>query len=224
MSETETVAPVTAAPPASVPAVESNLLADAQVGSLLGDTTSETATEPGKTAADGDKPAAEKPGDAPAYEDFKLPEGVTLDKAGLDAFTSIAKEVGVPQEKAQALLDLYTAKMTDALAGAKAAGDAATQARNAGWQAQVKADPEVGGANLTANLSIAAKVIDQFGGAALRKALNETGAGNNPDIVRAFIRVGKMLSEPTFTRGQPVTAAKGLAESLYPSLSKQGDS
>ncbi len=38
---------------------------------------------------------------------------------------------------------------------------------------------------------------------ALKDALNTTGAGNNPEIVRVFVKMGRMLAEPGRVTGGP---------------------
>jgi len=59
--------------------------------------------------------------------------------------------------------------------------------------------------------------IDRLGVPGLKEALNLTGAGNNPAIVKAFVRLGQMVSEDRFQpgNGAPPAAPKSPAEVIY---------
>lgn len=81
--------------------------------------------------------------------------------------------------------------------------------QTAEWQAEIKADPEFGGDKLKKSLGFAAAAIDKLGGNDLRKALNQTNAGNNPAVVRAMIRMGQMMADPSsLSTGKPANGAK----------------
>lgn len=129
----------------------------------------------------------EKPVVPEKYE-FKAPEGVEqLDPQALAVFEPIAKELGLSQEQAQKLVDIYPQiQQQQAEAWSKQVTD---------WGDQVKADKEIGGDKLTASVGQAQKALDQFGTPALREYLEQSGLGNHPELVRAFAKVGKMMSE-----------------------------
>jgi hypothetical protein len=169
------------------------------------------AGEPAKDDTTGDKPA----GAPEVYETFTLPEGVAVDEATLGEATAMFKDIGLPQDKAQKLVDFYTGK----LAAVADAPQKLWEATQADWQGKVRADPEIGGAKLDATIATAAKAIDKFGGTALRDALDITGAGNHPEIIRFFARVGASLSEADFVTGSPKGSAAGkmsAADVMYP--------
>jgi hypothetical protein len=178
-----------------------------------------TETEAGATPAaepGNEEPEAEAPTGAPeAYETFTLPEGVEIDEATLGEATEMFKDIGLPQDKAQKLVDFYTGK----LAAAAEAPQKLWEATQTEWQGQVRSDPEIGGAKLDAAIATAAKAIDKFGGPALRDALDITGAGNHPEVVRFFARVGATLSEAEFVTGSPkgsAAAKPSAATVLFP--------
>jgi len=129
----------------------------------------------------------EKPVVPEKYE-FKAPEGVEqLDPQALAVFEPIAKELGLSQEQAQKLVDIYPQiQQQQAELWSKQVTD---------WGEQVKADKEIGGDKLTASVGQAQKALDQFGTPALREYLHTSGLGNHPELVRAFAKVGKMMSE-----------------------------
>ena len=68
------------------------------------------ATPAPESAVEAPPPDVETPSDAaPAYSEFKAPEGTVLDEAGLAAATELFKEAGLPQEQAQKFIDLARA-------------------------------------------------------------------------------------------------------------------
>ncbi len=147
-----------------------------------------------KTAAD----AANKPPADGKYE-FKMPEGVELDGELGTELGSVAKELGLSQKNAQKIADLG-AKLMQKRDGALRELITKTHGE---WTEQTRNDPEVGGAKLQENLGLAKKVIaavDTDG--SLVKALNETGMGNHPGLVKAFVRIGKMISEDRLVLGK----------------------
>jgi hypothetical protein len=148
-----------------------------------------------------------------AYADFTLPEGMEIDSDGMSEAKELFAADGLSQERAQAYVDLYTAKLKDAMEAPYKLW-AETQRS---WQDEVRNDREIGGARLAANLGVAAKAVDRFGGDALRQALNVSGAGNHPEVIRAFIRIGKAISEDGLVMGRGVAHdARSRADRLYP--------
>lgn len=146
---------------------------------------------------------------APESYEFKVPDGVAFDEAGLQAFGEFAKDANLPQDKAQALLEKLAPAMQ------KRAADA-MQATRAEWEASAKSDQEFGGAKLTENLAVAKKALDTFGSPELRALLNESGLGNHPEIIRAFYRAGKAISEDSVVNGAGGQAPVDPAKRLFP--------
>ena len=67
-----------------------------------------------------------------------------------------------------------------------------------------------------ASMASASRAIDRLAIPGLREALNLTGAGNNPAIVKAFARLGQMVSEEgSCPAGAPPAASKSPAETIY---------
>ena len=149
--------------------------------------------------------------EVPEKYDFKLPDDVTVDPAGLEAFSEFAKEAGLSQEAAQGLIS----KLAPAMQARQA--EVVQQLRTS-WGDASKADKEFGGEKLSENLAVAKKAMDTFGTPELRTLLNETGLGNHPEIIRAFVRAGKAISEDRFvpSTGGAAGANRDAAKSLYP--------
>ena len=114
-----------------------------------------------------------------------------LDPEVLTAFGDVAKELNLPQEAAQKVLDkvapVIQAKQAKALEVAKA-----------DWVSNSQADEEFGGEKLNDNLEIAKTALDAFGNDALKSLLVETGFGNHPEIIRFMYRAGKAISEDSY--------------------------
>ena len=138
---------------------------------------------------------AAKPTGAPeAYTDFTLTEGIDMDACTLDAFKGLAKELNIPQEAAQKLIDLQTtlvAKQADAY-------QQAVVAQGQKWAAEVKNDPELGGENYDKSVASAIKVIQSFGDPALTELLNDSGLGNHPALFKFCHRISAAISEDKF--------------------------
>lgn len=150
------------------------------------------------------------------YE-VKAPEGVDFDADVLKAYSEFANELKLPQEAAQKMLEKIAPKM-------KERAEQQVQEVHKQWVDASKSDKEFGGDKLSENLSVAKKALDKFGTPALRALLDESGLGNHPEIVRAFYRAGKAISEDSFVapskQGVKADAPMNfndLAEALYPS-------
>lgn len=143
---------------------------------------------------------------------FDLPEGVTFDEKGAADFKALAKELNLAPDAAKKIADLAASR-------ARAQFEQNRQLID-GWAEQVKADKEIGGDKLTENLAIAKKAVDTFGSPALRELLEATGLGNHPEVVKAFLKAGKAISEDGFVRGAPKapTTESDLAKSLFPTM------
>lgn len=178
-------------------------------------------TEADKTQED--KPAdGEKPADKPAEEkdqkqegapenyEFTAGEGVELDTEALKDFEPVARDLNLTNEQAQKLVDAYP----KILAGVQQRQAEAWQAQTEQWAADVKADKEIGGDKLTANLSAAQRALDLFGTPELKTYLNDTGLGNHPDLVKAFVKIGKAMSEDGMVDGSN-QGQRSAAEVLY---------
>jgi hypothetical protein len=166
--------------------------------------------------ADGDKPAdkpddkEQKPEGAPEKYEFTAGEGVELDAEALKDFEPVARELNLTNEQAQKLVDAYP----KILAGVQQRQAEAWQAQTEQWAADVKADKEIGGDKLTANLSAAQRALDLFGSPELKEYLEGTGLGNHPELVKTFIKIGKAMSEDGMVDGSN-QGQRSAAEVLY---------
>lgn len=174
--------------------------------------TTEAGADTQQTAAQG-----QTQGGAPeTYADFDVPENVIVDNELMGEFKLAAKDIGLSQEKAQHLANMG-AKMSQRIIEHAANVQAE---RIAAWEAETRADKEIGGAALDANLSLAKKALDAFGSPELNQLLADSGIGNHPSIIKAFIKVGKAISEDTLmpSSARSPSAQTSIAQKLYPNM------
>lgn len=146
----------------------------------------------------------------PESYELTMPEGVELDKAAADEFQAIAKELKLDQASAQKVADIG-AKM------AQRQTEAHTKLVES-WVENVKTDKEIGGDKLDQNLAVARKALETFGTPELKDVLNATGLGNHPEVIRAFLKAGKLISEDKFVAGAPKGPETDIAKKLFPSM------
>lgn len=168
----------------------------------------------------GQQPAGEaktEPAAAPEKYDFAMPDGFELNQEVAGEFEAYARELNLPQDKAQAVVDMGV-KLLQAHQASQAALVQQTQEQ---WRNEVVNDKEIGGQALAENLSYAAKVLDTFA-PDLRGVLDETGLGNHPAFVKAFVKIGKAISEDRLVGGAQQTpgAISDPAAKLFPTMNR----
>lgn len=160
----------------------------------------------------------EEPKDEPKF-DLKVPKGAVLPADHMKKVEAYAKEKGLTPEQAQSVLERDNTLMSDYQKDAIAQ---LTNKVNVEWPNAAKADKELGGENFEKNVEIAKRAIDKFGSPDFKKTLNETGLGNHPELLRTFVRVGKMLTNDEFVQGgkEVPSEKESPAEAIYPNLAK----
>lgn len=161
-----------------------------------------------------EEPKKEEKVDGPAngapekYADFKLPEGLTLNAAMNDEFKGASKELGLSQEKAQKLVDLYAKSLkaqTESI-------DAEVGRQHAEWKAETL---KLLGANADKEMAFAAKARDKFGDDKFAALMNDAKLGDHPAVVQFLIKVGKAISEDVLVEGKAANEEVSLADALY---------
>lgn len=165
--------------------------------------------------AESDKEAAKGEGAPAEYAEFKAPDGQTLNEDAMKEFAALAKEKNLSQEDAQKLVDLG-AKNVQRIQEAQVKQIEQAQAQ---WAEASHTDKEFGGDKLKENMAVAGKALATFGSPELSTLLQESGLGNHPEIIRAFFRVGKAISEDRLVAGSTKPAGESdLAAKMYPSM------
>ena len=157
-----------------------------------------------KAAADA---AAAAKSTAPEKYEFVAPEGTKLDESVVTVFSDVAKELGLPQDKAQAVID----KMAPAI---KARDEAAIAQVKSDLLSAAKADKEIGGEAFDENVAIAKLAMDAYFSPDFAKFLNDTGLGNHPEMIRGLRKAGIPLKPDGWVHGSKQVVS-GDAQSFY---------
>lgn len=177
--------------------------------------------EPAKDG--GDEAPQPRPG-APEKYELTVPadlaeKGVQFDAEAFGEVEPLLREMGLSNDEAQKLVDTYAGKiMPLATQRAEAAMLDHAKAQRKEWSEAFEADEQIGGANREATLSAAARAFDFLGmkrGEGLRQLLDETGLGFHPEMIGAWAKVGNMLVEGSFERGDTPSAPKAPEQKMY---------
>ena len=158
-----------------------------------------------ETAVENETSESETPVGAPETYEFNTKisdDSSELDPEVVTAFGEVAKELDLPQDAAQKVLDkvapVIQAKQAKVLEQVKT-----------DWANDSQADKEFGGENLAENLEIAKKSLDAFGSDTLKSLLHETGFGNHPEIIRFMYKVGSAISEDSYVGNSEGAMSQG---------------
>lgn len=205
---TGTTPPPAADPPADGQAPDgATPPSDPPAGSLLGD---------------GDPKGETPPNDPPevepvAWESLTLPEGTEVAPEVTESFLSIINDPALSRaELAQKIVDLQLDLNTKGTAAAESAAQALWDQTQETWRTEAKALPEIGGAKLPETLATIKKGLDAAGAdKAVYDALDLTGAGNHPAVIKVLHALTKNLAEGKPVSGSPTSGSLTQAERLY---------
>ena len=68
----------------------------------------------------------------------------------------------------------------------------------AGWRKESENDKEFGGDKFKESAELASRVFGKYGNDALKTALNESGLGNHPELVRMAVKIGQAMKDDEF--------------------------
>jgi hypothetical protein len=126
-------------------------------------------------------------------EEYALPDKVNDQFKGW--YTESAHKLGLTQDQARGLaesyLELENAQVAD--------HNANIEAQQAEWAESLKT--EFGNA-FDQRVGAAQKAVEAFGGAELKEAMDSTGLGNHPAMVKAFAQIGKEMLESGLTQSE----------------------
>jgi len=173
---------------------------------------------------------------------YNIQDGYEMTPEGQADFTKFLDDVNkLPEaERGQAMLDKHLSSLQDA--NGRTQTDLA--AMHQGWAEESMNDQEFGGSNLQENLIQARKTMNSFSSPAvdsdgravlyqdgamkgqqmtkIELVMNQTGMGNNPEVIRVFHRAGQALGEDHYVKGdmKPAERKKTPGEIMYPSMTK----
>lgn len=165
---------------------------------------------PDPTLLAGENAEAPEAGAPESYETFNLPEGYQVDSEMLDSFHTWAKENHLPQDSAQAAVNLVIQQKEQEAASVNKAQEE--------WVSQAKSDQEFGGTSFDASIATAVKARDRFATPELVSLLEQTGLGNHPEMVRFFYRVGQSISEDKIVMGSANATPRTAEKIMYPDM------
>lgn len=222
----------------ATPPTTSTPPADTTTTQTISQTPDATATD--SKSADkseaGDKPAATTQPAVPDKYEFTAPEGLTLDPAAIEAATPVLRELRLTQDQAQKLVNFQLQREAALL---KSTTDAMTTMRT-DWQAKLTADPDLLAAKSEGKSGLEAVKLDIAKmkaalpadlRAEFSEAMNLTGAGDHPAIVKAMWKLAQFVTEGRHVAGagpspdgqkKPNTPPPTIAERMYPHLAKGG--
>jgi hypothetical protein len=175
-------------------------------GTLKDAGASPTSTQSTESRTDGTTPTTTpepKPGDTPkpvvpeTYT-FKAPDGREFDKPTIDRATPIFKELGLDQAGAQKLVDIWNEQTERQL---KAVND-----MRADWRESINKDKDMSGKLEQIKVDIGRMKDSIFANnadarSAFEDAMNLTGAGDHPAIVKAWWKASEAFREGQHVSG-----------------------
>ena len=146
------------------------------------------------------------------YEFKSSVEGMELEKEATAEFTQFAKDNKLEPAVAQKVVDIGARMVQRQI---KAFTDEQTA-----WTTEVQKDAEFGGQHLEGNIKLTTAVLDKFGSPELKTWLKSSGAGNNPHLFRAMVKMAKAMSPDTLEMGErrPGNGDVDPAKVMFPNM------
>ena len=209
----------------------------AEPGSLVTDAGKQAVTDPAKNADGTPKTAEQIAADAKTEaaknaakvvpEKYEIKFGdKDADPAIVEAFTPLAKDLGLTQDQAQKLAEFHKSQVEGMLASQTKVQSDAWANLQTQWQGAARADKEyghlAGGKTFDENAALIARGLSTFGTPELNKALIDSGMGNHPEVARFMYRVGKAIAEDSIRVGNGVGGSGApqipFANRLFPTM------
>jgi hypothetical protein len=146
---------------------------------------------------------------------LKLPDGVAIDEGLATPFVELVNKHNIPREAVDEIVALQLKSMqSNSEAGSRAWEDMQKQ-----WTDEINADPELGGQAWSKHEPAIGQMLDKYGSPEVRAALDLTGAGNNPHVVRMFAKLAAAVVEPGYVPApSPVDSQKSVENRMYPTM------
>ena len=127
-------------------------------------------------------------------------------------FEAVARELNMPQDEAQALVQRMAPKLQQRFAAQQTELMARASSE---WAESAKADKEIGGDALPESMAAAKRALKHLGTPELASLLEDSRLGNHPEVLRFMARAGKALGpDGTFLGGRAATNVNA-AQSIY---------
>ncbi len=159
---------------------------------------------------------SDEPAPLPTYDEFKAPEGFTLDEALIGDFSKTLAEFEVStkadhaevQKFGQSLIERHVAEVKNSIDRHNVALMDAFEQQKSAWRESFEKDSELGGNRRDTTLNAALEFIKTHGGneeqqKEFRDLMEQTGVGNHPALIRLLAQAGRSKE---FTEGKPLPA------------------
>jgi hypothetical protein len=147
--------------------------------------------------------------------DLKLPDGVAVDETLATPFVELVNKHNIPREAVDEIVALQLKSMQlNSEAGSRAWEDMQKQ-----WADEISTDPDLGGQAWAKHEPAIGQMLDKYGSPEVRAALDLTGAGNNPHVVRMFAKLAAAVVEPGYVPApSPADSQKSVENRMYPTM------
>lgn len=139
---------------------------------------------------------------------LELSDDSPLEDSVVTEIATLAKEKGLTQEQAKVLLEREDK-------AARARIDEHNKLVDS-WKSAVSVDKEIGGEKYNESVEHAKRVVQKYGSDAFKQALDQSGLGNHPELVRFVSRIGRAMADDSLVKasssGKP---ARSIEDILY---------
>jgi hypothetical protein len=143
---------------------------------------------------------------------LELSEDSLLDNSSVEDVMSFAKENNLSKTQAQEVLS----KQEAAVQKWKDEQLNLHQDSINNWREEVINDRDYGGENLQANSEKAKRVVERFGSEGFKDLLRDSSYGDNPEVFKFLVRVGKAMDSDVLHQGKGQgRPSKSLEELFY---------
>lgn len=227
--------PAVAPAPAPVEAVTAPVVAPIEapkepVTLLAAEPKVEAVTPPVETVGEKNEGGqSDEPAPPPKYENWALPEGVTLGETELGEFTNILSALelegkadhSVTQQTGQKLVDFHINELRKAVQSVHQANLDSWEATKTEWKESFLKDPEIGGNRFQTTVDAAQTFIRTHGGTPdqqteFRQLMETSGLGNHPAMIRILASAQLAMNEGGIVAATvPPAAPKSKVATFY---------
>ena len=142
------------------------------------------------------------------YGDFDMPEGFTLAEESIDGLKALAKELNLPQNSAQKIVDFQAKLDSQELDRIELQRTQELQ----DWERDVKRDKDLGGGRFHDTMVEAKRGFQRFGTPGLAKLVSDRGIDGHLEFVRLFSKLDRYTKEDSLVQGQASTTGTRLSD------------
>ncbi len=180
-------------------------------------TSTEETTEEGTTTETTDEETAEETPEPLTVESYNIPEGTEIDTDTLGSFTELMNNNELSRaDLAQGIIDLQIETTQKAMESATEAAQTLWNGTQTTWQDEARALPNIGGDHMDKTLATIKKGLETVGATKdTFAAMDLTGAGNHPEIIRVLHALTVNLGEGGPVRGSQTQVPRTQADKMF---------